>query len=82
VQNESTIGSIFRQISILKPEIALLPLTPGALPVEVYIHALLILFRDRLRLRVTLEPCEVLDMEPPRLPLQLLRGEVSASKET
>ena len=56
---------IFREISVLEPEIALLPLAPRAFPVEVNIDALLVLFRECLGLRVSLEPCQVLDVESP-----------------
>lgn len=68
--------SILRQITILEPKIALLPLTPRALPIEIHVHALLVFFRDRLRLRVALEPGEVFHVESPRLALELLGGEV------
>lgn len=49
--------SVFRQIAILKPEVALLPLAPAPFPIKVYIDTLFILFRDGLRLGMTLEPC-------------------------
>lgn len=48
---------ILGQITILEPEVALLPLTPGTFPVEVYVYALFVFFCDRLRFRMTLEPC-------------------------
>ena len=68
---------VLGQVTVLEPEVALLALAPRALPVEVDVHALLVLLRDRLRLRVPLEPRQVLDVESPRLTLQLLGGEVS-----
>lgn len=75
-REERSTRSILREISILKPEIALLPLTPRALPIKVDVHALLVLLSDRLRLRVALEPGEVLHVESPRLTLELFGGEV------
>jgi len=67
--------SIFK-ISILESEVALLPLTPRAFPIEIHVHPLLVLFCDRLRLGMSLEPREVLHVEPPRLSLQLFGREV------
>ena len=72
---------VFGQIAVLETEVALLPLAPRAFPVEVDIHALLVLLRDCLRFRVPLEPCQVLDMETPGLSLELLRSEVPTTKE-
>lgn len=57
--------SIFRQISVFETEIALFPLTPRALPVEVDVDTLFVLLCNSLRLRVSLEPCQVLDVESP-----------------
>lgn len=56
---------VLGEIAVLKSEVALLPLAPGAFPVEVDVHALLVLFRDCLRLGVTLEPRKVLDVKSP-----------------
>ena len=67
---------IFREIAVLEAEIALLALTPRALPIEVDVHALLVLFRDCLRFWMPLEPGEVLHVEATRLPLELLRGKI------
>jgi hypothetical protein len=58
-------ASILGKITILKSEIALLPLAPAAFPVEVHIYPLLVLVCDRLGFRVPLEPREILDMEAP-----------------
>lgn len=68
---------VFRQISILKSEVALLPLTPRALPIEVYVYPLLVFLCDSLWLRVPLEPCQVFDVESPRLSLQLFCCKIS-----
>jgi hypothetical protein len=70
--------SIFK-ISILESEVALFPLTPRAFPIEIHVHPLLVLFRDRLRLGMPLEPREVLHVEPPRLSLQLFGREEPGS---
>jgi hypothetical protein len=75
---KGNMGSVFRQIPILKPEITLLPLAPRALPVEIYIDTLLVLFRDGLRFGVTLEPSQIFDVESPRLLLEFLRSKVPA----
>ena len=56
---------ILREVTVFEPEVALLPLAPRAFPVEVDVHALLVLLRDRLRLRMPLEPRQVLDVETP-----------------
>ena len=69
---------ILGQVTVLKLEVALLALAPRALPVEV--HALLVLLRNRLRLRVPLEPRQVLYVERPGLAFELLRHEVSAER--
>ena len=68
--------SVLGEVAVLEAEVALLALAPRALPVEVDVHALLVLLRDRLRLRVPLEPRQVLDVESPRLTLELLGGKV------
>ena len=57
--------SILREVAVLEPEAALIALAPRAFPVEVDVDALLVLFRDRLRLRVPLEPRQVLYVETP-----------------
>ena len=56
---------VLGQVAVLEAEVALLPLAPRAFPVEVDVHALLVLLRDRLRLRMPLEPRQVLDVETP-----------------
>ena len=56
----------------LEPEIALLPLAPAVLPVKVEVAALLVIFSYGLRVVRSLEPCQVLFVEAPRLFLQLL----------
>ena len=67
---------VLGEVAVLEAEVALLPLAPRAFPVEVDVHALLVLLRDGLRLRVPLEPRQVLDVETPGLPLELLRGKI------
>ena len=71
---------VLGQVTVLEPEVALLALAPRALPVEVDVHALLVLLRNCLRLRVPLEPRQVLYVEPPGLAFELLRREVSAER--
>ena len=66
---------VFRQIPVLEPEITLLALAPRAFPVEVDIDALLVLVRNRLWLRVALEPRQILKVKTPRLLLEFLCGE-------
>jgi len=68
--------SIFRKISVFESEVAFLPLTPRTFPVEVDVYSLFVLLCYGLRLGVTLEPCQVLDVEAPRLPLQFFRCEI------
>ena len=74
-------SSVFREVAVLEPEVALLALAPRTLPVEVDVHALLVLLRDRLRLGMPLEPRQILHVEPPRLAFELLRREVPAERE-
>lgn len=50
---------------VLEAEISLLSLAPGSLIIKVDVGSLLIVIRDRLGLLVTLEPCQVLLVEPP-----------------
>lgn len=52
------------------PEVRLLSLAPGMLIIKVYVCALLVIFCYGLGLLMTLEPCEVLLVESPRLSLQ------------
>ena len=73
---------VLGQVTVLEPEVALLALAPRALPVEVDVHALLVLLRNCLRLRVPLEPRQVLHVEPPRLAFELFRGKVPAGQHT
>ena len=70
--------SIFK-VSVLESEVTLFPLTPRAFPIEIHVHPLLVLFRDRLRLRMSLEPREVLHVEPPRLSLEFFGREIPNS---
>lgn len=48
--------SIFREVTVLKSEVALFALTPRAFPVEVDVYALFVFFRDGLGFGVPLEP--------------------------
>lgn len=54
-----------RQIGIHEPEIGLAQERPTSLPVKVRILSLLVVVCDRLRLRIALEPGQVLFVEPP-----------------
>ena len=56
---------------VLEAEVGLLSLAPRSFVVKVYVCSLLVVIRDRLWLFMTLEPCQVLLVEPPRLFLQL-----------
>jgi hypothetical protein len=56
---------VLREITVFKTEIALLALAPRAFPVKVDVYTLLVLLGDCLGLRVSLEPCQVFNMEPP-----------------
>lgn len=71
---------LLAQVPIFESEVALLPHAPASLPVKVQILPLLVLFRYLIWLSVPLEPGQELDVEPPRLFLQLLRCEPSEIK--
>ena len=64
------------QVSVLEGELALDALAPASLVVEVNIRPLLVLLGGHFGLLVPLEPRQVLLVVPPRLLLQLARGEV------
>jgi hypothetical protein len=61
----STLDKFVLQELVLKPEVSLLALAPCSLIVKIDVSALLIVISNRLRFLVTLEPCQVLLMEPP-----------------
>lgn len=58
-----------------KPEITLSPLTPTVLPIEIIISSLLIITCNGLRVVRSLEPSQILLMEPPTLLFQFPSGE-------
>jgi hypothetical protein len=66
---------VIAQPPILKPKVALLPLTPAIFPIKVKVPSLLVILCDGLGVVCPLEPGEVLLVEPPVVPLELLGGE-------
>jgi hypothetical protein len=64
---------VVAQVPVLESEVTLLPYAPTSLPVKVEVLPLLILVCHLVRLGMSLEPCQELDMESPRLFLQFLR---------
>eukprot|EP01136_Pigoraptor_vietnamica_P030773 Opistho-1_new@8644 len=64
------------KIAVLERKLALLPLAPARLVVEIDVRALLVLVADVLRVVVALEPRQVLLVEPPALLLELSRSQV------
>lgn len=61
----SNFSLIIAQPPIFKPKIALFPLTPAILPVEIVVSTLFIVLCDSLGIMSAFEPCQVLLVESP-----------------
>jgi hypothetical protein len=62
---QRTLRLLVRQVDIHETEVGLAQKRPPAFPIKVRILSLLVLVRDRLWLRVALEPCQILFVESP-----------------
>lgn len=66
---------VVAQVPVLEPEVTLLSHTPAPFPVKVQVLSLLVLIGYFVRFRMSLEPCQKLDVESPRLLLEFLRSQ-------